>query len=138
LAFCFVVVLGLVGCGGGSKKFAPVSGTVTLNGNPLPDAEVSFQPIAAEGSIEAGIGSNGKTDDKGHFTLKAPTGEDGALVGKHQVRISLFDARTESDVRVRPGAKANKVPQKYNGKTELTFDVPRGGTDQANFDLKSR
>jgi hypothetical protein len=27
------------------------------------------------------------------------------------------------------------VPAKYNRNSELTFDVPSGGTDQANFSL---
>jgi hypothetical protein len=31
----------------------------------------------------------------------------------------------------------DKVPQRYNTGTELTFDVPPSGTDQANFDLRS-
>jgi len=89
----FALVLGL-GCGSG--KFAPVSGTVTMNGKPLAGALVIFSPIAKEGSIDAGPGSSGKTNDKG-------------LV--------------------------NQVPVRYNGKTELTYDVPAGGTDKADFAL---
>src|SRR5262249_4395663 len=87
LGFALVLTLG---CGGG-PKFVPVSGVVTLNNRPLANALVSFQPIAKEGSIIAGPGSQGKTNEKGEFTLTASTGEPGAVVGKHEVRISLLN-----------------------------------------------
>ena len=131
----FALVLGL-GCG--SEKFAPVSGTVTMNGKPLAGALVIFSPIAREGSIDAGPGSSGKTNDKGEYTLTSDTGRTGALVGKHRVSVSLMKPGTgESDDRRRPGQLVNQVPVKYNGKTELTYKVPAGGTDKADFALKS-
>jgi hypothetical protein len=131
----FALVLGL-GCGSG--KFAPVSGTVTMNGKPLAGALVIFSPIAKEGSIDAGPGSSGKTNDKGEYTLASDTGRTGAIVGKHRVSVSLMNRGTgESDDRRRPGQLVNQVPVQYNGKTELTYKVPAGGTDKADFALKS-
>ena len=131
----FALVLGL-GCGSG--KFAPVSGTVTMNGKPLAGALVIFSPIAKEGSIDAGPGSSGKTNDKGEYTLTSDTGRTGALVGKHRVSVSLMNPGTgESDDRRRPGQLVNQVPVRYNGKTELTYEVPAGGTDKADFALNS-
>ena len=131
----FALVLGL-GCGSG--KFAPVSGTVTMNGKPLAGALVIFSPIAKEGSIDAGPGSSGKTNDKGEYTLTSDTGRTGALVGKHRVSVSLMNPGTgASDDRRRPGQLVNQVPVRYNGKTELTYAVPAGGTDKADFALKS-
>jgi hypothetical protein len=131
----FALVLGL-GCGSG--KFAPVSGTVTMNGKPLAGALVIFSPIAREGSIDAGPGSSGKTNDKGEYTLTSDTGGTGAFVGKHRVSVSLMNPGTgESDDRRRPGQLVNQVPVRYNGKTELTYEVPAGGTDKADFALKS-
>ena len=131
----FALVLGL-GCGSG--KFAPVSGTVTMNGKPLGGALVIFSPIAKEGSIDAGPGSSGKTNDKGEYTLTSDTGGTGAFVGKHRVSVSLMNPGTgESDDRRRPGQLVNQVPVRYNGKTELTYEVPAGGTEKANFALKS-
>ncbi len=134
----FAVVLAL-GCG--SRKFAPVSGKVTLNGTRLADATVSFQPIAEKG-IQAGPGSTGKTNEKGEFILKASTGENGAWVGKHRVMISLLNSQIgDRDERPPRGGwpLEDKVPAKYGpgGKEELTFVVTSGGTDKADFDLKS-
>jgi hypothetical protein len=131
------VIVSIMGCGG-SEKFVPVSGKVTLDGKPLAHATVSFQPFAKSGSIEAGEGSTGRTDDKGEFTLSSSTGKKGALVGKHRVSISALNPQVgEHDTRPPRGGwpRADKVPARYNAKSELTFEVPSGGTNKADFDL---
>jgi hypothetical protein len=134
-----IAVVSIVGCSS-SESFVPVSGKVTLNGNPLSHATVSFQPFAKAGSIEAGEGSTAKTNEKGEFTLSSSTGKRGALVGKHRVSISALDPQIgEHDARPPRGGwpRADKVPSRYNAKTELTYDVPSGGTNKADFDLTS-
>lgn len=136
LLFGCVVVIGM-GCGG-SKAFVPVSGTVTLNRKALPHATVLFQPFGEPGSIVAGEGSTGRTNEKGEFTLTSSTGKRGALVGKHAVSITALDPQVgDRDTRPPRGGwpKADKVPSRYNAKSELTFEVPAGGTDRADFDL---
>src|SRR5437870_753812 len=84
----FAVVVA-TGCGGGTK-FAAVSGRVTLNGQPLANATVSFQPIPGKGVIDPGPGSLGKTNDNGDFSLILPTGQLGAVVGRHRVLRVIF------------------------------------------------
>ena len=125
-----------VGCS--AAKFAPVSGKVTLNGKALPNATVTFQP---EGK-EPGPGSIGTTDAEGKYVLKMATGEAaGAVVGKHKVSITAGgDAGSDSSAPPTPGKAPNSpppLPEEYNAKTKLTFDVPAGGTTTANFDLTS-
>jgi hypothetical protein len=112
---------------------------VTLNGKPLANALVAFNPVPKEGSSEAGPGSIATTNDNGEFTLRVGPHQQGALVGKHRVAITGRDPRGEdSDVRgARGGGAVNTIPSRYNDQSELTFEVPSGGTDQANFDLKS-
>jgi hypothetical protein len=39
-----------LGCGGEGSKFVPVSGKVTLDGQPLPAGSISFQPDASQGN----------------------------------------------------------------------------------------
>lgn len=122
-----------LGCGG--AKYAPVSGTVMLDGKPLPKAVVTFMPVVQEGAKDAGESSTGKTNDKGEFTLKSSSGKTGALVGQHKVSISLQETKVgESEERTRT---VELVPKRYNENTELTLDVSSGGTDKANFDLVS-
>jgi hypothetical protein len=131
-----VVVLAM-GCT--SRKYVPVSGRVTMNGKPLANATVSFQPIAREGAVEAaGAGSTGKTDANGEFTLKNIAGQDGALVGEHRVLISLLTVKEEDGDRRRGGPpQMDVVPAQYNRDSKLTFTVPPGGTKNADFPLKS-
>ncbi len=133
------VLAALAGCSGG-PKIVPVSGTVTLDGKPLANALVAFNPAAPAGKIEAaGPGSMGVTDEQGRYALKI-IGTDGktvgAVVGEHRVRISTSDITSDSggDVAAR---RKEQVPAMYNANTTLTFTVPPGGTDAANFDLHS-
>jgi hypothetical protein len=134
LLLVLVVVLA-VGCT--SSKYVPVSGRVTLNGKALAGATVSFQPIAAKGSIEAGPGSVGKTDANGQFTLKNMQGQEGALVGEHRVSISLLNVKEEDSDRRGGPPMAETVPARYNKDTTLKFSVPSGGSKTADFELKS-
>jgi hypothetical protein len=129
LAAAFAAAL-VAGCNSG---VAPVGGTVTLDGKPLDGAAVSFTPAA--GDPKAVGGSAGKTDPQGKYALKTVFGDKpGAMVGKHTVTVSVF----RPDPANPEAAGKEQVPAKYNFKTELTFDVPAGGTDKADFDLKSK
>ena len=143
IAAAVVVALG---CGGGGpgQKVASVSGTVTLNGSPLANATVSFQPIAKEKTAEAGVGSTGKTNDKGEYTLTLMSGKQGAVVGKHRVLITVLAVKAaddDSDSRVKRGGPPleNKIPSRYDlgEPDELGFEVPSSGTNKADFKLTS-
>ena len=140
-----LVVLAL-GCGG-SKKFAPVSGVIKLDGKPLAGAFVGFEPVENDnGPNLQPTTAGGKTDDNGVYTLESVNGEKGALVGKHKVRISLLKMQQPQDpeggdARPRPRsgpATVEKLPTRYNMKSELTCDVPSDGKTDANFELKSK
>ncbi len=122
----------LAGCG--SSKTAPVSGRVTLNGKPLAKASVTFAPVGGTSAEEPGPSSAAITDSDGRYTLRL-IGQDGrgAVIGKHKVRIALQEEVDESDDNP---SKLKQLPLKYNGQTTLEFDVPAGGTESADFDLK--
>lgn len=144
IALCMMAT----GCGG-DGKYVPVSGTITYNGSPLKGAMVSFQPVAKSGMDAGGVGSTGRTDDNGRYTLDASTPQPtpGALVGKHTVRISLVPSGTApandnmdaGNVMSKKGGASiatQPIPAKYNDETTLTFDVVSGGTDKADFKLE--
>src|SRR5262245_30980421 len=84
-----VAGLGLTAAAGWDHgpKYVQVSGVVKLNGKPYPNAVVSFQPKATPGNPNPGQGSAAITDATGRFVLKTYDGHDGAVAGKHQVRI---------------------------------------------------
>jgi hypothetical protein len=120
------------GCGSQPYRTARVSGRVTLNGSPLADAAVTFQPVPVKGD-SPGPGSGGVTDAEGRYTLTV-VGKTtrGAVVGKHKVRITMFQKDDSADDRPK---RVKRLPAKYNAKTELECEVPAGGTDSADFKL---
>lgn len=126
------------GCGRESFSVAPVSGLVTLDGQPLPDARVAFEPIAPPGEMLAGFGSYSKTDAEGRYTLSTIDEQSGAVVGRHRVTIStaVTPPRGNNADDVQPAGE--KVPARYHdGREPLEFMVPEGGTENADLAMTS-
>lgn len=120
----------LAGCGGGQPDgVAPVSGRVTLGGQPLSGAIVTFLPVQQGAST-----SLGRTDDEGRFTLLYGGNIQGAQVGQHRVTITTFSRGNPDADPPRP-ASAEKVPAQYNRDTTLTADVV-AGKNTIDFDLQ--
>ena len=114
-----------------------MSGVVTLDGKPLNNAHVAFQPEEARGNPNTGAGSYGVTDASGKYTLHVTdTDQEGALIGTHRVEINLKVEADDRDPKTRPPPKV--LPMKYNRRSELKFKVEPGGSSAANFDLKSQ
>jgi hypothetical protein len=140
LALCAVILVA-GGCGGGGPTYAPVSGTLTLDGKPYGDGVVVFLPKATSTNPNPGRSSAGETDEKGHFVLKTDDLKNGAVVGKHLVKISTrgpvmqFDAATGSPDSAPANVKRDLIPAEWNTMSEKEFEVPPGGTDKANFDI---
>ncbi len=80
---CWVLLVTVCGCSAPETPFAPVEGTVTRNGRPVPHAQVIF--FAEEDGH--GPRSTAITDEAGHFRLAADDGRDGAPVGHHRVCV---------------------------------------------------
>jgi hypothetical protein len=135
LLFLLLLIPLLAGCGG-PYKTASVSGRVTLNGKPLANAAVLFQPVATPGNNAPGPGSTGVTDADGRYTLRlVGTGDKGAVVGKHKVKITpMAQASDSDDDRPKP---LTRIPKQLKRDTPLEFEVPVGGTDSADFQLTS-
>lgn len=136
-----VLLASIIGCGGPSV--APVSGVIKLDGKPYGKAVVSFQPIGTKDNPNPGRGSSAYTDENGRFVLKHDEGSNGAIIGKHRVRIMTKG----SDVvgQDTAGGSPDETPKNRTLDPIPTdwvavgkeFDVPAGGTDQANFDIVS-
>jgi hypothetical protein len=117
----------LAGCGNSGLPLASVTGQVQLDGAPLPDAVVEFQPPGSSPSY-------GKTDANGEFELKYTRDKPGALIGKHTVKITsgAYVTDEQGEEHVRPEV----VPLRYNDQTELTRLVEQGG-NEFTFELQS-
>ncbi len=120
VVFCSLL---FVGCG--AKRDRPelgiVSGTVTLNGSPLPNAQVAFEPTS-------GRASYGKTDESGKYSLRYLPKVQGAKIGTHVVRIStnlmVHDPVTGSE-KLMP----ELLQEEYNTESKLTAEVQDGNND---------
>jgi hypothetical protein len=135
----------VAGCGEG-HRLADVSGRVSIDGKPTPNVHVQFEPIGSADNPNPGPGSIGITDEQGIYRLRTVwPQENGAVVGKHQVRINRqgrgggdAEPATAAEMRARSAAAIRQLPARYNEKSELTFEVRADGTDSANFDLTSK
>lgn len=140
-----LTVVFLAGCSGG-RKIVPVSGVVRVNGEPYPNAIVTFQPLADDKDPYPGRGSAGKTGPDGRFTLIYDGEKPGALTGKHRVRIctdlgaggQAKDDKSEGDPNWKPTKTLEIIPAEWHDLSEKEFEVPAKGTDQANFDIQTK
>lgn len=69
------------GCAKKGPEIVSVSGKVTREGNPYPNAFLNFEP-------EKGRPSWAQVDGEGNYTVKYDATQDGAVTGKHKVWIS--------------------------------------------------
>jgi len=119
-------MLAVSGCGGGDSPppLAVVKGTVTLDGNPLPNAAVLFTPTNGKGGA-----SSGTTDSSGAYSLNYPPDHAGAVISEHVVRITGKTGGAATAVE--------PVPPKYNDKSELKATV-KAGENKHDFALLSK
>jgi hypothetical protein len=82
------MLAGTTGCGKTQKSYLPptaeVSGTVTLDGEPLPQATIHFVPDAEKGT-QGPIGM-AATDGNGKYEVVS-AGVTGAVVGFHKIQV---------------------------------------------------
>ena len=112
-----VLLLCVTGCFRRGPELAPVTGTVTLDGEPLAGAQVEFKPMR-------GNPSYGTTDQLGRYELKYTKDKSGGVVGSHVVRIT-----TQTTVIDESGNEVEvpqRVPEKYNERSQLIRDVKPG------------
>jgi hypothetical protein len=111
-----------------------VSGTVTLDGKPLPDAVVRFIPTG-DGTAPARP-ALGRTNSNGSYSLEFSTSLSGALPGSYRVEISTGRLPDDGRKGVRIPGAPETVPDSYNSKSTLVEEV-RPQHNTINFELKS-
>jgi hypothetical protein len=127
---CGLVCLGSVpGC---SSGLAEVSGTVSLNGEPVKEGAINFIPI--DGTRGAGAGA---AIEDGRYHIP---GSRGVTPGKNRVELRAFrtTGRKVPDPTGRPGTLADErvpaFPPEFNDQSTLTREV-RPGSNTFNFDV---
>jgi hypothetical protein len=110
------------GCGQSRPARVPVSGKVLIDGKPLRYGVVRFTP--AEGRP-----STGQLDENGRFVLSCFEGNDGALLGKHQVEVSGLERVKDDELRW-------NAPKKYDDrKTSGLTEEIKEATDAIVIEL---
>jgi hypothetical protein len=130
------------GCGGDKPDYAnlnlvDVSGTVTLDGEPLAGAGVFFEAFDQTFSYA-------ETDSSGYYAMRFNSEITGVLPGPKIVRIRSTglgfddggDSEDAPDERVSAGEKSERVPARYNSASELAVTVS-DSRRTFNFELTS-
>ena len=121
LLIAFTVLLS--GCGGGDTR--PVTGSVTMDGEPLGKVIITYYPM--EGGRTNSIS---ETNDQGEYVLRYTSKAKGAIPGKYKVLISKTKKQPN-------GIEKELLPLRYNRKSELVAEVTSSGDNVFNFDLTS-
>lgn len=123
-----VIALALIGCGTDGPELANVTGTVTFDGQPVPDATVTFIPQEGQGSP-----SYGHTDVDGHYVMRFTLQKEGAMLGTHDVTIETQQYPPQELAELREAGVLTgdpvKIPGKYRNVGELTAQVERGNNE---------
>lgn len=111
--------LSISGCGSSHlPKLGTVSGTVTLDGQPLEGATITFIP---------GLGrvSRGRSGPDGVYELYYIGNEKGALLGEH--RVMIVTSWMDEDLTTgRFTHYPERLPPKYHAESELKRTVEAG------------
>ena len=120
-----------LGCGPSDRPpIGTVTGTVTLDGKPLPGATVTYFP-------EKGRMASGTTDESGRYEVMYLPDTPGTVTGKNSVSITLGDGEAPPVPEGGKPAPRSSIPARYNTDTELTADV-QPGENTFDFKLESR
>jgi len=111
----------LAGCGG--ERPAEVSGSVTIDGKPLPDGEIIFEPADGVKTPAAA-----KVKD-GVYTVMV-------LPGSKKVKVTASRPPKKRDPVLGDAAREPSIGPEFNDRTTLTFDVQPGINAGANFEVK--
>ncbi|MCI0359588.1 MAG: hypothetical protein L0211_14020 [Planctomycetaceae bacterium] len=125
IVVCALLSAAFIGCSPGSALY-PVSGTVTLDGAPLPEGDITF--ISENPSLGP---EQGKIKD-GKYEFKSRE-------GKMKVTISASKIKPGGALGAGGEPVAEEyLPAKYNDATILTADVKPSGENKVDFALDSK
>jgi hypothetical protein len=133
IALCALVPVFLwtAGCNRAARlALHPVSGTVTLDGEPVAEGFIEFRALSGDTRGFAGPVKNGAYAAK---TFAAPMTV--SITAFREVPGKFMQAAP--DMPKQP-ATEQYIPARYNAATELKADIPAGGNRRLDFELKSK
>jgi hypothetical protein len=120
-----------------------LSGTVTVDGQPLPEGMIGFTPILEKTSVGgAGESGDGKPVRAASATeirdgKYAIPGDKGLVPGNYKVSISSNIDPTKKDPATGKPARAPRdvIPKWYNSESQLTAQVKKAEENILNFEV---
>lgn len=120
-AVAAIVLGGACNRGTTKPKTYPVTGTVTMNGQPVAGATVTFTPKEPAGPGQAGPqAASAVTDDQGRYQIGTFAKGDGALPGEYLVSVTKYEGGgptgggSGSEEEYRPPVPGEEVPVPKN------------------------
>ncbi|MDR1959163.1 MAG: carboxypeptidase-like regulatory domain-containing protein [Planctomycetaceae bacterium] len=134
-----LIALQMTGCQTHARRdfshlnLVEVSGTITLDGSPLPDVQVFFV------DKKTNTHSYGQTNERGEYSLLFDSTKSGVTPGEKLVRITSLPQGEEAvSGEGRVVQAKDKVPAMYNKETTLAVSIDAGKNRQTfDFELKS-
>jgi len=126
-----VVLTAVLGCG---IRSTAVTGKITLDGQPLVGSGVTFKAADSPTGRLDGM-FIGVTNAQGQYSLR-PAGPKGGALAPGKYVVTITTTYVEGGVPEDKQPPPERVPAKY--RKGIDFEVPAGGTADANFDLTSK
>jgi hypothetical protein len=117
LGLAVVVGMALSGCG---ERRVPVEGEVTLDGQPVARATVTF--TSEDGSKVF----SGQTDENGKFTLSGTAGA-GAAPGSYKVTVVKYASAVAAPINPVEEGDPSKMSKDYVSQMKKYADMKKGG-----------
>ncbi|MEX0792679.1 MAG: hypothetical protein WD045_06055 [Pirellulaceae bacterium] len=122
---CLTLALGLFGCGSRTDGLITISGTVTLDGKPVPEGSVSLMPLDGKGI------AGGGTIAHGRYSADSSPG----LMAVQINGIEKVEKENPSAEEVARGLHIDQkqiLPASYNRQSQLRIEV---SSDNHQFDF---
>ena len=116
----------LTGCGPSGPRLHPVAGTVTFDGEPVAEGRIQFRAVEGDQRAFSAVIENGD------YELETAAGKMTVEITASRIVPGKFD---ESNPGEKVPVGEMYIPARYNSQTELTAEVPAGGTKQLDFAL---
>jgi hypothetical protein len=129
-----LTLVAMAGCGGSGDGLPrqEVIGKVTLDGQPIENGMITFDPIDGSPHAASAVIQNGE------YRIER---EDGPLPGKH--RVSVWAQRTTGKTFKDPDdpervieERVEVVPVRYNLQSELYSEIQKDGANDFPFELR--
>ena len=109
----------------GEPKKYPVSGTVTLDGQPVNENGLIYFKTVATGTIDG-------------FEIKAGKFSGRTEPGERRVEIEVFQVTVKDFNGMKGESRDSLIPASYNTDSKLTATINPAGPNEFKFELKSK